>query len=157
MRVVLCALAAIAANVWYSTTSAEPSKWGAYRYIVSCSVENANLVSAQFSDWRAMIDSGESQERRLALIALAPGTRGRFYSAAGRAFDDEPEQAKFDLKYIEANYRCEASDPYTLLIGLDQSVKKIWRETRPGADEIYALVDSMPMRIREMRTKDGAD
>jgi hypothetical protein len=54
-----------------------------------------------------------------------------------------------DAKALRARYQVESGFT-ALLIGKDGTVK--WREQRPAVpDELFALVDTMPMRRQEMK------
>jgi hypothetical protein len=55
-----------------------------------------------------------------------------------------------DAKALRARYQVEAGSSFTaLLIGKDGGVK--WREQRPAdPSELFALIDTMPMRRHEM-------
>jgi hypothetical protein len=58
--------------------------------------------------------------------------------------------ADTNAKALRARYQVEAGSSFTaLLIGKDGGVK--WREQRPAdPSELFALIDTMPMRRQEM-------
>ncbi len=58
----------------------------------------------------------------------------------------EPTETHFDLM---AMYNAERIDGRTVLIGKDGGTKGEW-DTPPDIREIFAMIDKMPMRIREM-------
>jgi hypothetical protein len=59
--------------------------------------------------------------------------------------------AGMDANTLRARYQVEAGSSFTaLLIGKDGGVK--WREQRPAdPGELFALIDTMPMRRQEMK------
>ena len=67
--------------------------------------------------------------------------------------DGEPYVA--DVDGLKKRYGLDPSQPFAvLLIGKDTGVKL--RQTRPvTAEELFGLIDSMPMRQREMREASG--
>ena len=56
---------------------------------------------------------------------------------------------------IRARYRVENEDFAVLLIGKDGGVKQTSRSV-PDLDQMFALIDGMPMRQMEMRARDQA-
>jgi hypothetical protein len=108
-------------------------------YIVFADRNDPDL-KAQARDFRAR--SAALDERQLIVFAVA-GNDGL-----------EPIHgslpADADAKALRLRYEVPVGSPLTgVLIGKDGSVK--WREQRPAEPaELFALIDSMPMRRQEM-------
>lgn len=61
-----------------------------------------------------------------------------------------------DIQYFEKYFDQSISEFSVLLIGKDGGVKKVWNEVEKlpvKVQEIFEIIDSMPMRQQEMRDK----
>ena len=100
--------------------------------------------------------------RKLALINL--GANSWNVLVDGRAFppaelasldyicpDCEYEYSEAERVTIADRLACRAGDQMLALIGLDGQIKQTWRDAVPPADDVFALIDAMPMRQLELQ------
>ena len=126
--------------------SAESFRFNSYRYLAVCEQPVDGLQSRFVEPARALVASPEGQERKLALIALTATGEPEFFVNG----DEVSERLARELRRVAFNTRCEPTDNYVDLLGLDGAIKMTWWEAFPDPIELYALIDSMPMRRREL-------
>jgi hypothetical protein len=128
---------------------AQSSGFNAHRYLIVCEAVGSETGSDFTNLARTMIETRESQDRRLALIVLSPGGETTVFDGL-----DSVDDAVANLaRRLASNTACHDGDAFVNLVGLDGQVKMVWRDTFPAPSEIYARIDSMPMRQQEMRRR----
>ena len=133
--------------------SADPVKFQDFRwqnrFIVDCDLRDDDADRKPGGGFFGIFAADEDNERRLALLVMSPEDwmilRGQ---------DDERERIRFDQDErarMMSLLNCSDGERVIGLIGLDGGVKRVWRDDIPSVEEIYALIDAMPMRVQEMR------
>ncbi|MEL6725726.1 MAG: DUF4174 domain-containing protein [Pseudomonadota bacterium] len=130
--------------------SAQSFRLNSYRYLAVCEQPVDGHQARFVEPARALVSSADGQDRRLALIALTATGEPQFFLNG----DEVSESLARELRRVAFNTRCEPTDNYVDLIGLDGSIKMTWWDAFPDSIDLYALIDSMPMRRREMRDRD---
>lgn len=97
------------------------------------------IVNVDTSSWSVLVDAPEH---------LSTGYTSLDYICpdCGYAF---PEDHR---RQIVNRLVCAEGDQVTALIGLDGQIKQAWRNEPPSADQVFALIDAMPMRQQELQT-----
>ena len=105
----------------------------------------ASLENEGFSHQDRLLEGSEDglQERDM--------LRGDLFEDGTGSFDGEAVSAG-DAAAVRERFRVEPGRFVALLVGKDGTVKHRFDEP-VGPGEIYALVDAMPMRRREMRER----
>lgn len=62
------------------------------------------------------------------------------------------EFTELERRQIADRLRCSEGDQVMALIGLDGNIKRVWRDEMPDAETVFALIDAMPMRQRELQS-----
>lgn len=103
------------------------------------------------SSYRAQLKTFKGQEAALEDRNLV---LYRIFNTEGTGPDQEALPTR-SLQQLTKRYR-DRSTPFTfVLLGKDGGVK--WRSTEPvSKQDLYALIDGMPMRRAEMRRKSGS-
>ena len=127
--------------------SAQAFPFNTYRYLVVCEQPVDGAQERFVEPARTLVASLEGQERRLALIAQTADRVPEYFLNG----EEVSENLANELRRVASQAQCKPTQNDVDLIGLDGSIKMTWRDTFPDATELYALIDSMPMRRREMR------
>lgn len=131
----------IIVTLGYSTAKSQLSKhrWD-HRLVIVSSQDSSNaLVSRQLEMFHT--SKAELKERKLFVYQV----QGNTVSTDDGAVDSQT--AKEVLRKVKL------SDFEVILIGLDGGVKRRYQEI-VSTEELFALIDSMPMRMEEMRRKE---
>lgn len=124
-------------------------KFNSYRYLVVCEPTAAPRASTFADPARNIIHAPESQARRLALIVVSAGRQTKVYGGP----DQVDEALSKEIRRVAFHTRCHETDNYMDLIGLDGQTKMVWRDHFPDIQDLYAFIDSMPMRQEELRRR----
>jgi Domain of unknown function (DUF4174) len=117
------------------------SLWDNERVFIVFADAGDPRVEAQAKELLAQRDAMTERDMT-ALTVMGDGTIKPIHGKA---------PAGIDANALRTRYQVEASAAFTaLLIGKDGTVK--WREQRPAdPGELFALIDTMPMRRQEMK------
>jgi len=104
--------------------------------------EDTNIeTNAQLQQRTFLFHKNQLKERKLVLFHFDGQTLNRIF----------PKPEVVEIKDIGVGFL----HPYeTVLIGLDGGIKKRWTSVMQP-QKIFDLIDSMPMRIQEMRLKEA--
>ena len=131
---------------------------GHYRLLVMCIPEASVSANNQFQKAYFKINWDEFAERDLVLVHSQSATT---YTLYGLPIN---KQTPFGMtvdwnrtQHINNNVsnRARCADRFeTVLIGKDTGVKKRW-DAFPLQQDIFNIIDAMPMRRYEMKTREG--
>ena len=123
-----------------------------HRLLAICGAQSAALGSELQLSQFAEIDWSGYLERKLLVVGVSSDAVSVAYIERLPNGDTFPGVVKFyehkDLRLVRAA-NCESGEPSLSLIGLDGGVKEKWYEPVPN-DELFAIIDAMPMRAQEM-------
>ena len=119
------------------------------RLIVDCDLRAPEREPEAELSAASILLEDESNVRKLVLIRVTSEDGSIF-----RSGDETPRPILFDdteRTRLVTQIDCAPPGRAIALFGLDGGVKHVWRDEVPSAQEVYALIDEMPMRLQEMR------
>ncbi|MDX1741506.1 MAG: DUF4174 domain-containing protein, partial [Rhodothermales bacterium] len=125
------------------TDTLDDLRWKNRLLIVLHTDSTSVALQQQTEWWRA--EQEEADERELLLIAVEPGGTGTIGSESLR---------RPLVEEIAARFHRAGRDFEVVLVGKDGTEKERWQEPVPMG-RVFALIDAMPMRRREMRERVG--
>jgi hypothetical protein len=120
-------------------------KWSKRVLLVFAAAGDAELGKQR--QLLSVVPAAEVADRDLVVLLVPPeGTTSTLFGKPA---------GSYSATALRKVHGIDASDGFTaLLLGKDGGTK--WRENRPGgAEELFGLIDSMPMRMREMDGNGG--
>ena len=119
------------------------------RLIVDCDLTTRGPITGAARDVFDIVTDDEDNVRRLAVVQIVSESGAIFFvqdlGVESLALESEDRDRMMSL------LNCGDGERVIGLIGLDGGVKHVWRDDIPSVDEVYALIDAMPMRLQEMR------
>ena len=122
------------------------------RLLLICSESNAALGSPLQKAQFELVDWNGYRERDIIIVGVSVGTSIIFDTGSFARKDANPALHIWndgDTK-LEKKADCEGGKPSLTLIGKDSGVKAVWTNAVSNQD-LFALIDAMPMRAQEMR------
>lgn len=132
---------------------------GSYRLLALCLPNDTQIVDDKTDDIYPQINWAEFKTRDILLIEIRANSvhtvRGNTVTSPSTG-NSATSWYRLEHKNPDALRKqaaCTQDFDY-ILIGKDTGVKKRW-DTLPAPDEIFNLIDAMPMRRREMQINTG--